>query len=302
MEKIYDLVLSDLPDIPVRKNVPLKELTSFRIGGPARVVMFPETEAQLAKAMRSIEKNALPFRVLGNGSNVLAPDSGFDGIILCLNRPFTALSVSGTTVRCPAGLALSSCSHRTVEMGLSGMEGLEGIPGTVGGACAMNAGAYGYEIKQILKRARVYRNGEISDITITDKDLGYRTSTLSAPGTILISAEFVLGEDDGHTAERVADFRARRIEKQPLEYPSAGSVFKRPVGFFAGSLIEQCGLKGYSVGGAMVSEKHAGFIINKGGATEHDVRKLIRYVQKTVFEQTGVSLERELKFWDEEGR
>lgn len=297
-KKIYN-TFSDLCDIPHFENVPLSSLTSFRIGGPADIVFFPETEKQLVRIVSLSKKQNIPFRLLGNGTNTLAPDSGYHGFIICLNRVFSALSVTDTFCRCSAGMLLSTLARETGRLGLAGMEGLEGIPGTVGGACAMNAGAYGYEIKQILHRVRILRGGEIDEIDVCESDLGYRSSAFSFPNAILIEAEFSLSHDDGKAVDRMNDFRARRQEKQPLEYPSAGSVFKRPQGYYAGSLIEQCGLKGYSIGGAMVSEKHAGFIINTGNATESDVKKLIDHIQNIVFKATGVQLERELKYWNE---
>jgi len=186
-------------------------------------------------------------------------------------------------------------SRDTVKHGLSGMERLAGIPGTVGGACAMNAGAYGGEIKQILKRIRVLHENVVEWVTVLDDDLGYRKSRFSFPDAIALEAEFELLPDDGTALQTMQICMEKRREKQPLEFPSAGSTFKRPEGHFAGALIEQCGLKGYSIGGAQVSEKHAGFIVNVGNATEADVNRLIQYVTKTVKEQTGVSLEPEIK-------
>jgi UDP-N-acetylmuramate dehydrogenase len=175
------------------------------------------------------------------------------------------------------------------------MDCLCGIPGTVGGACAMNAGAYGGEIKQILKRIRIYRNGRDEWVNVQDGDLGYRRSAFTFPGAIALEAEFELRPDDGTAAETMQSCMEKRRAKQPLELPSAGSTFKRPEGHFAGALIDQCGLKGYSVGGAQISPKHAGFVVNTGGATERDISALITHVQKVVKEQTGVILEPEIK-------
>lgn len=288
-----------LSDMDVKTDVPLKELTSFRIGGPAAFVVRPKTESELCRALSAAEEAELPLRILGNGTNVLAPDAGFPGLVLRLDAPFFPLLIDGCTVHAAAGESLARAAHASVAAGLSGMEGLEGIPGTIGGACAMNAGAFGSEMKPILKRVRVYRGGEISDVTVRDEDLGHRRSVFAAPSAIVLRAELVLAPDDGHAAERTAEFSRRRREKQPLALPSAGSVFKRPAGHFAGGLIEQCGLKGLRIGGAEVSEKHAGFIVNMGGATEADVRALVAEIRRRVLLDTGVPLERELKYWDE---
>ena len=201
----------------------------------------------------------------------------------------------GTKVIACCGTSLTQLSRETVKRGLSGMERLCGIPGTVGGACAMNAGAYGGEIKQILKRIRVLRNGRDEWIDVKDEDLGYRRSAFTFPGTVALEAEFELAQDDGTATETMQSCMEKRRAKQPLELPSAGSTFKRPEGYFAGALIEQCGLKGYSVGGAQVSPKHAGFIVNTGGATENDITALIEHVRAVVKERTGVTLEPEVK-------
>ena len=287
-----------LSDMDVKTDVPLKELTSFRIGGPAAFVVRPKTESELCRALSAAEESELPFRILGNGTNVLAPDAGFPGLVLRLDAPFFPLLIDGCTVHAAAGESLARAAHASVAAGLSGMEGLEGIPGTVGGACAMNAGAFGAEIKQILRRVRLLRDGELSDVTVQDGDLGHRRSVFAAPNAVVTGAEFELLPDDGHAAERTADFARRRKEKQPLSLPSAGSVFKRPAGHFAGGLIEQCGLKGLRIGGAEVSTLHAGFIVNRGGATCADVVALIEEIQRRVLLETGVRLERELKFWN----
>ena len=288
-----------LSDMDVKTDVPLKELTSFRIGGPAAFVVRPKTESELCRALSAAEESELPFRILGNGTNVLAPDAGFPGLVLRLDAPFFSLLIDGCTVHAAAGESLARAAHASVAAGLSGMEGLEGIPGTVGGACAMNAGAFGAEIRQILRRVRLLRDGELSDVTVQDGDLGHRRSVFAAPNAVVTGAEFELLPDDGHAAERTADFARRRKEKQPLSLPSAGSVFKRPAGHFAGGLIEQCGLKGLCIGGAEVSTLHAGFIVNRGGATCADVVALIEEIQRRVLLETGVRLERELKFWND---
>lgn len=300
MQKLENSVLTALHGLDVKTNVPLSQLTSFRIGGPATVVVRPQNESELCLALRTAQDFDLPWRILGRGSNVLAPDNGFEGMIVLLDRPFFPMRLEGNFLYCSAGEALSDVAAYSVQQRMTGMEGLEGIPGTVGGACAMNAGAYGAEMKQILRAVRVYRNGEIKNIDVQDEDLGHRRSAFAAPDTIVLSAVLELMPDpDGHALDRLQEFHRRREEKQPLSYPSAGSVFKRPVGHFAGGLIEQCGLKGLTFGGAQVSPKHAGFIVNIGGATARDVYALIDEIQCRVYSETGIDLERELKYWNE---
>lgn len=290
-----------LKGVPLKEYVPLSLMTTFRIGGPARFVAQPQTEQQLLQVLSACKETGCPYRVLGNGSNTLAPDSGYAGLILRLDQAFAPPSFEHCRLVCSSGEKLSAIAKMSVAHGFRGMEGLEGIPGTVGGACAMNAGAYGYEIKQILKKVRLCQDGEIYEKAVEDADLGYRTSTFSAPDAILVSATFCLEPDDGFSEERMLAFGARRKEKQPLELPSAGSIFKRPEGNFAGTLIENAGLKGLRCGSAAVSEKHAGFIVNMGEATERDVRLLIETVQKRVYEASGIMLDRELKYWNEVG-
>ena len=300
MQKLENSVLTALKGLDVTTDVPLSTLTSFRIGGPAALVVRPKTEDELCLALRTAQKFNLPWRILGRGSNVLAPDDGFYGMIVRLDAPFSPMRLEGNLLYCSAGESLSDVAAYSVQQGMSGMEGLEGIPGTVGGACAMNAGAYGAEMKQILRAVRVYRNGSIEDVTVQDADLGHRRSAFAAPAAIVLSAVLELTPDsDGHAADRLQDFHQRREEKQPLSYPSAGSIFKRPEGHFAGGLIEQCHLKGLTFGGAQVSPKHAGFIVNIGGATAADVSALIEEIQCRVYSETGVQLERELKYWNE---
>lgn len=286
----------EIPDsFAFEANVPLADLTSFRVGGPARFVLRPNSYEQICRAVEYAASVGMPVALLGKGTNILASDGGFDGLVIRLDTPLHEPVFNGTTVTACCGTSLTQLSRETVKRGLSGMECLCGIPGTVGGACAMNAGAYGGEIKQILKRIRIYRNGRDEWVNVHDGDLGYRRSTFTFPGAIALEAEFELRPDDGTAAETMQSCMEKRRAKQPLELPSAGSTFKRPEGHFAGALIDQCGLKGYSVGGAQVSPKHAGFVVNTGGATERDISALIAHVQKVVKEQTGVILEPEIK-------
>ena len=275
--------------------MPLSELTSFRIGGKAKLVLRPHNYEELMRAFDAARKNDVPITLLGKGTNILASDDGFDGLVLRFDTPMHEPVYDGTRVIACCGMSLTQLARETVRRKLSGLETLCGIPGTVGGACAMNAGAYGGEIKQVLSRIRIYRNGRDEWVEVKEDDLGYRRSAFSFPDAIALEAEFVLKHDDGTAAAVMQQCIEKRREKQPLELPSAGSTFKRPQGNFAGALIDQCGLKGCSVGGAQVSTKHAGFIVNTGDATEADVSSLIALVQKTVFDRTGVMLEPEVK-------
>ena len=287
---------SDIPEaFAFETNVPLAELTSFRVGGPARFVLRPQSYEEIRNAYEYAVSIGMPVALLGKGTNILASDSGFKGLVIRFDMPLHEPIFQGNTVTACCGTSLTQLSRETVKRGLSGMECLCGIPGTVGGACAMNAGAYGEEIRQILKRIRLLRNGKDEWVDVLDNDLGYRRSAFTFPDAIALEALFELKKDDGTAAETMQSCMEKRRAKQPLELPSAGSTFKRPEGHYAGALIEQCGLKGYSVGGAQVSKKHAGFVVNTGGATERDISTLIAYIQDTVKRETGVLLEPEIK-------
>ncbi len=277
------------------EHVPLSELTSFRVGGNAAFLLRPNSYEQIAQTVLLCKESGYPYILLGRGTNVLASDCGFAGLVIRFDTPMHEPIYTGTHVIVCCGMSLMQLSRDTIANGFMGMERLAGIPGTVGGACAMNAGAYGAEIKQILKRIRVFENGTVRWIDVTDADLGYRNSVFSFPDRISLEAEFALTPDDGSAMQTLEECMEKRREKQPLTVPSAGSTFKRPEGHFAGALIEQCGLKGYSIGDAQVSPKHAGFIVNNGHASEREISELIRYVQEKVLEQTGVKLECEIK-------
>ena len=286
----------ELPEsFGVEQNIRLSELTSFRIGGAARLVLHPHSYDAICDAVSFAERNNIPLVLLGKGTNVLASDAGFDGCVIRFDTPMHDPIYQGTTVIACCGMSVTALSRDTVKHGLMGMECLCGIPGTVGGACAMNAGAYGQEIKQILKRIRILKDGKDEWIDVPSDALGYRKSAFSFPYAVALEAEFSLCEDDGSAFETMQRCMEKRREKQPLDLPSAGSTFKRPEGHFAGALIDRCGLKGCTIGGAQVSEKHAGFIVNIGGATEADVSALIAHVQRVVKERTGVDLEPEIK-------
>ena len=290
-----DNIARTLIDLGAKENVPLSELVSFRVGGPAAFVLQPKEEGSLGRALDLCRAAQIPVILLGNGTNVLPSDKGFSGLILQLSGDGTAPLFEGEKVTVGAGCSLTALAKESVQRGLMGLERLCGIPGTVGGAVAMNAGAYGGEIKTALRRVRVYRDGAFLWEDARLEEMGYRKSPYTWPGTIVSAAELQLLPDDGTAAATMADCMKKRREKQPLSLPSAGSTFKRPEGHFAGALIEGCGLKGYSIGGAQVSELHAGFIVNRGGATAGDVLSLIRHVQDVVYRETGVTLEPEVK-------
>ena len=299
MENSLNRVFLALKGLDVKCNVPLSTLTSFRIGGPAAMVMRPRNAEDIRKTIQACSQFVTPYCILGNGTNVLAPDAGYPGVIIRIDTPLTTPLFVDTTVTCPAGTALSVLARESVNMRLMGLETLSGIPGTVGGAVAMNAGAYGAEIRHIIKSVRILKNGRVLDVETKKSDFGNRTSNFSAPNVIVLSATFQLAHDDGGARERMLETTRQRKEKQPLSFPSAGSVFKRPNGRFAGALIEGVGLKGFSVGGAQVSPLHAGFIVNNGNASERDVLELISIIQQRVYDDSGVRLEREIKLLSE---
>lgn len=286
-------------DCDARRFEPMSRHTSFKIGGKADVYIKVTNLSQLMKILKECDACKEKYILLGNGSNVLVPDEGIHGTVLRLDGDFRNISlIDDTTIYCGAGAALGSLCKFAQKCGLSGLEYAWGIPGTVGGAVFMNAGAYGGEMKDVVYSvSHITNSGDIGRIEAADLGFGYRTSVYRKNGCIITGAVFKLKKDDPEEIQnRMNDYMNRRSAKQPLEYPSAGSVFKRPEGAFAGALIEQCGLKGMTVGGAQVSEKHAGFIINKSKATANDVKQLVSEIQKTVEDETGYKLECELIF------
>lgn len=276
------------------ENEPLCNRTSFKIGGPADLLIECRDIEKLPILLAEIKANEIPLTVIGNGSNLLVSDNGIKGIVLVIVDD--SVTVLGDTIKAFAGAKLSKLCNVALENGLSGLEFGFGIPGTVGGAVYMNAGAYGGEIKQVITLVTsITRSGEIVTRSVDELELGYRTSVFKSNFEVILSTEFKLMSAEKETIkEKMYDFLSRRKDKQPLEFPSAGSTFKRPEGHFAGALIEQCGLKGFSIGGAEVSTKHAGFVINRGNATCEDVKELIKHIQETVFNETGVKLETEV--------
>lgn len=280
----------------VLENEPMSRHTTFRIGGPAELMFLPACEEEIVEAVRLAKAAGIPVRVLGNGSNLLVRDGGLRGLSIVLGERFARIHIEGRRLYAQAGALLSRVASAAQEAGLSGLEFAGGIPGTLGGGCAMNAGAYNGQLSDVLVSADVLLDGEVRTLDREEMQMGYRTTLPLRTGGIVLSACFDLVEEDKLVIlERMRVLNARRREKQPLSMPSAGSTFKRPEGHFAGALIENCGLKGCSVGGAQVSEKHAGFIVNTGNATAADVLALIEHVQSVVREATGVDLEPEVR-------
>lgn len=271
--------------------------TSFRIGGPADYFVEPASVDELAGVLSLARQEKVPFFIVGNGSNLLVSDEGFRGMIVHTGGSLRSISVEGDVIYAQAGALLGAVAGAALEAGLTGMEFAAGIPGTLGGAVCMNAGAYGGEMKDILLDAEVLtQDGERLVIPVEELDLSYRHSIIFEKNYIVLAAHIRLSRGDKtQIRNRMNELAGARKEKQPLEYPSAGSTFKRPEGYFAGKLIQDAGLKGYTVGGAQVSEKHSGFVINRGGATAEEVRFLIRQVRSKVKQQFGVEMEPEVR-------
>ena len=287
---------------PLLAQEPMAKHTSFRIGGPADVLAQPADEAELAALLKRAAEHAVPVTLIGNGSNLLVRDKGIRGLVIKLSNSFSDMKALGNELTFGSGISLAMASKKAASLSLSGLEFAVGIPGTIGGAVYMNAGAYDGEMAKVVTSVRVMdREGKISELKASELAFAYRHTALQNSGLIVVSVTVALQPGEAESiAAKMADFSRRRISKQPLELPSAGSMFKRPVGYFAGTLIEQTGLKGYTVGGAQVSQKHAGFVVNVGGATAKDVLQLISDVQSKVFAAHGVRLEPEVLVLGEE--
>lgn len=288
-----------LPELKMACDEPMSRHTSFRIGGPARRMAYPNSCDQMVALLEIAESCEANPLVIGKGTNLLVADEGLDRLVIDTSAmDGIELGSDSFVLMADAGVSLARLADFACKQGMAGLEFAHGIPGTVGGAVCMNAGAYDGEMKQVIESVTVYFPGEgVRELSCEEMDFSYRHSLLSNhPEAVVLSAVFRLKTGDPEVVrERMRELMARRKASQPLEFPSAGSTFKRPVGYFAGTLIDQCGLKGLTVGGAQVSEKHAGFVINQGGATFRDVTELIALVQKRVFEEKGVHLEPEVK-------
>ena len=276
---------------------PMKKHTTFRIGGPAEYLILPQTAEEIADVVKLCRQEEIPWYIVGNGSNLLVADEGVRGVVIQLLRNFNQIQVEGCQIRMQAGAQNAAVAKRALDASLTGFEFAAGIPGTIGGAVVMNAGAYGGEMKDILKEVTVLdQNGMIRTIPAEELELGYRASIIARKGYVVLEAVIVLKTGDPKEIKAAMDdLKEKRVTKQPLEYPSAGSTFKRPEGYFAGKLIMDAGLRGFSVGGAQISEKHCGFVINKGNATAKDVTELMDETKKIVMEKFGVALEPEVK-------
>lgn len=281
----------------VRINEPMKNHTTFKIGGPAQYYVTPESVTQIQEVVSLCRNMNIPLHVIGNGSNILVGDDGVDGVVLALFNTFSDYEIKDNVITAQAGMSLIKLAVIALREGLTGLEFASGIPGSVGGSVYMNAGAYDGQMKDVVTSVTVLDEaGNIRILGRDELDMGYRTSAVAKNNMIVLQVVIELKSGDKEQIKaRMNQLSELRKQKQPLEYPSAGSTFKRPEGYFAGKLIADAGLKGYSIGGAAVSEKHAGFVVNMGGATAKDVVELTDYIKKRIMEQFGVTLELEVK-------
>lgn len=284
-------------DSNVRCDEPMSSHCTFRAGGTAKYYVIPDEYKKVRDVLRLCVEENIPYYVIGNGSNLLVQDDGFDGVIIEIDSALAKIEINGNEIVAKAGAKLSKIAVKALNESLTGFEFAHGIPGNLGGAVTMNAGAYGGEMKDVLKWVKVLdNNGEMKTLKAEELELGYRTSIIVKEKMIVLEACIELHEGNRDEIEmHMKELMAKRKEKQPLEYPSAGSTFKRPEGYFAGKLIQDAGLKGYHVGGAMVSEKHSGFVINYDNATATDIINLMKDVRKKVYEEFQVTLEPEVK-------
>lgn len=292
-EKLYKLIDKErvLLDEPMKKHV------TFRVGGPADYFVVTETKEEVKQVVALCKEQQMPYYIIGNGSNLLVGDKGVRGVVIQIFKAMNNISVEDTMITAQAGASLAQIASAALGQELTGFEFAAGIPGTLGGAVVMNAGAYGGEMKDVLLSATVLTTeGDILEIPAEELELGYRTSIIAKKGYVVLEAKIALKKgNEKDIRAYMEDLRQRRVDKQPLEYPSAGSTFKRPEGYFAGKLIQDAGLKGFTVGGAQVSEKHSGFVINIGDATAADIVSLMKQVEEIVKADSGVTLEPEVK-------
>ena len=300
MTEFIDMISDKIPNLELKRDVPMSRLTSFRIGGPVDCAAYPKTEAELSDLLKLCAEAGIEPVILGAGTNVLAPDAGMRRLVIVLKDALEGMEQIGeTSIRVMAGVTMSRAAVFAAGLNLGGLEFAHGIPGTIGGGVYMNAGAYGGEIKDVCTRVRIMEmNGEARWITNEEAAFSYRHSAIEDNPWIVVAAEFRLTPTpEGEVWAKMKELIGKRRASQPLDLPSAGSAFKRPVGGYAAALIDQTGLKGFQVGGAAVSEKHAGFVVNLGGATAADVQELLQQVSDKVFERTGIRLEPEVRIW-----
>lgn len=292
--------LKNFPQIKYKKDANLAVLSSFRIGGPADYAIWPLDKMGLCALISFLETNHIRYRVFGNGTNVLFDDDGFRGVAVFTTN-LKNISFCDNTMTAECGVPVTYMAQEAAKKGLSGLEFMYGIPGSCGGAVYMNAGAYDCSVDLVLKESLACDwKGNVVSFEKEEHAFGYRHSIYKENGMMILEASFDLApEDPNKIKERMKELMSRRISRQPLDYPNAGSIFKRPLGHYAGALIEKAGLKGYTIGGAQVSQKHAGFIINTGKATSGDVQNLISHIKECVFNQFGVSLECEIQYIEE---
>ncbi len=295
--KFYDKLTDYIEETRIYKEEPMKKHTTFRVGGNADYFVVPKTEEEVKNVVSLCKSEEMPYFILGNGSNLLVGDKGYRGVIIQICKEMNQIEVQGTSLLVQAGALLSKVGSAALKAGLTGFEFASGIPGTMGGAVFMNAGAYGGEMKDILAEVTVLdERGEVRVLKKEELGLGYRTSAVAKKGYVVLSARVELQSGDKKKIEaRMQELKVQRTTKQPLEYPSAGSTFKRPEGYFAGKLISDSGLRGFQVGGAQVSEKHCGFVINKENATASDIVELMNQVIEKVQNEFGVTLEPEVR-------
>ena len=296
-QSFYDKLNNVIGKDSILIDEPMSRHTTFRVGGPADFFVTPKAKEEVRDVIRICKEAGMPYYIIGNGSNLLVSDAGYRGVIIQIYKEMNEVTVEDNLVKAQAGALLSGIAAKALAAELTGFEFASGIPGTIGGACVMNAGAYGGEMKDVLESVTVLTGeGEIIELGRNELELGYRTSVIAKKGYIVLGAVLKLERGDGEKIKTYMDeLKEKRVTKQPLEYPSAGSTFKRPEGYFAGKLIEDAGLRGFQVGGAQVSEKHCGFVINRDHATAADIMELMRQVQIRVKENSGVDLEPEVK-------
>ena len=301
LDELKERLLAALPKGSVLSGEPLRLHTTFRIGGPADLYIRPGDEKELAGAVRVCREAGMPYFILGNGSNVLASDLGYRGAVIEIGRALGDIRVEGERIFAGAGASLAAIAKEALSASLDGLAFAAGIPGTLGGACVMNAGAYGGEMKDVLESVRLLLpDGTLCSMSPEELHFGYRATDIGALGAIVTGAVFKLKPGDaGKIRARMEELREKRQARQPLDVPSAGSTFKRPKGDYAGRLIEASGLRGYAVGEAMVSAKHCGFVVNRGKASSSDVAAVIAHVRKTVLDDSGILLEPEVRFLGE---
>lgn len=296
-QDFYERLTKIVSEDRVKVNEPMNRHTTFRTGGPADYFVAPETKEELKELISVLKEIREPYYIIGNGSNLLVSDTGYRGTVIQICKSMSGVCVCGNQIKAQAGALLSKIAGRALDAGLTGFEFAAGIPGTLGGACVMNAGAYGGEMKDVLSEVHVLTpEKEFLTLSPDEMELGYRTSIIAQKGYVVLEAVITLSEGNKEDIkERMEELRQKRVSRQPLEYPSAGSTFKRPEGYFAGKLIEDAGLRGFQVGGAQVSEKHCGFVINRENASSKEILELMKQISARVEERFGVALEPEVR-------